>query len=86
MNWVKTIMWGLMVFLAIVIGLYAFLFFLVPDVGGPEFKSHFSKTRAQFFVRKAVYDDELLVKLMKPSTHVRENVQAGGEPPFPGYL
>ena len=31
-----------MVFLAIVIGLYAFLFLLVPDLGDPAFKSHFS--------------------------------------------
>ena len=42
MTWFKTIMWGLMVFLAMVIGLYAFLFFLVPDLGDPAFKSHFS--------------------------------------------
>lgn len=31
-----------MVFLAMVIGLYAFFFFLVPDLGDPAFKSHFS--------------------------------------------
>lgn len=42
MNWFNTIMWGLMVFLAMVIGLYAFSFFLVPDLGDPAFKSHFS--------------------------------------------
>ncbi len=42
MNWFKTIMWCLMVFLAMVIGLYAFFFFLVPDLGDPAFKSHFS--------------------------------------------
>jgi uncharacterized membrane protein len=31
-----------MVFLALTIGLYAFLFFIVPDLGDPSFKTHFS--------------------------------------------
>jgi uncharacterized membrane protein len=31
-----------MVFLALAIGLYAFLFFIVPDLGDPSFKTHFS--------------------------------------------
>jgi uncharacterized membrane protein len=39
---VKTVMWILMTFLALAVGLYAFLFFVIPEMGDPTFKSHFA--------------------------------------------
>ncbi len=42
MSWSKSIMWGLMVFLALAVGVYALVFFAMPQLGAAEFKAHFA--------------------------------------------
>ena len=51
-----------------------------------KFKSHFSKARGRFFVRKAVHDSQLFEELMTVSRRARESAQENGEAPFPAYL
>ena len=41
MTWSNTLAWLFMVLMAVAIGLYALIFFLVPDMGDPAFKEHF---------------------------------------------
>ena len=41
-SWIKTVMWVLMTLMAIAISLYAFIYFMIPEMGDPKFKSHFA--------------------------------------------
>lgn len=41
MTWPRSLLWVCMLLSALAIGLYAFAFFLVPEMGGSEFKAHF---------------------------------------------